>query len=228
MSTKYCINCGAACMQTMLSCPTCGNRNFSVSPVTKPSEAPPLRGAQTGAQDTKLLPGHYRGIVNAAKRSLFGVRGWYVFLAMALVVIVPLMLVVPELFPNHPPTTGDREFTVDRGWNGHFYLTAYVNGKSVNFLVDTGATDVFLTAGDAKRVGFNLDLLTYNQPYEMASGTVHAATVRLKEIRIGSIQARNVGGSVIPDNDKVSLLGMSFLNRLSGFEINGNTMVLKP
>ena len=170
MSTKYCINCGAACMQTMRSCPTCGNRNFSVSPVTKPSEAPPLRGAQTG----------------------------------------------------------DREFAVDRGWGGHFYLTAYVNGKSVDFLVDTGATDVFLTAGDAKRVGFNLDLLTYNQPYEMASGTVHAATVRLKEIRIGSIQARNVRGSVSPDDDEVSLLGMSFLNRLSGFEINGNTMVLKP
>lgn len=111
---------------------------------------------------------------------------------------------------------------------GHFVARAIVNGKPVRFLVDTGASVVVLRPEDAKKLGFRKSDLKFTQPVNTAGGRVLSAPVVLAEIRIGQLTVRNVVASVNEKNSlKVSLLGMSFLRRLRGYNVLGDRMVLR-
>jgi aspartyl protease family protein len=100
---------------------------------------------------------------------------------------------------------------------GHVVLTANVNGAPVQFLVDTGATLVSLTPEDAKAAGLDHAELKFDQNVQTANGPARAAFVRLREMRIDQLEVDNVQAAVI-DSLKRSILGMSFLRRLAGFE----------
>ena len=116
--------------------------------------------------------------------------------------------------------------TADRG--GQFSADAMVNGTHVRFLVDTGASAVILTPDDALRAGIKMKQLKYSVPIRTANGTNHAAAARLDEIRIGSIEVRNVRTLVAkPDLLSTSLLGMTFLSQLRSFKVSGNQLVLE-
>lgn len=132
-----------------------------------------------------------------------------------------------ELDPSRGKV-GGRTISFQADISGHFMVRAKVNGVSVKFLVDTGASDVVLSAKDAKRVGFNLDKLSFNRPYNTANGQVFGAPVTLREITLGPINVRDVAGSVGGGEMDGSLLGMSFLNSLSGYEVQGNVLTLHP
>lgn len=112
--------------------------------------------------------------------------------------------------------------------NGHFAIDADVNGVPVRFLVDTGATDVTLTRRDAERLGFDTGRLTYDRIYRTANGLVKGAAVRLRRIVIGPISMTDVRASVSRGDLAVSLLGMSYLSLLSGFEVTKGTLILRP
>jgi aspartyl protease family protein len=111
--------------------------------------------------------------------------------------------------------------------SGHYLVEAMVNGTPVRFLVDTGATNVSLTARDAQRVGIDLAKLNYDRVMETAAGRVRAASVRLDRVAIGQIEIRDVAGSVNRSNEGISLLGMSFLSRLTGFAVEEGYLVLR-
>ncbi len=117
---------------------------------------------------------------------------------------------------------------VKRGLGGHFWAEALVDGHHVRFLVDTGATVVVLSREDARRVGLDLDSLSYNQPMMTANGQTFAAGMTLDEIRVGNVRVRNVQAAV-PRQDVLptSLLGMSFLGRLSRYEATQSTLTLR-
>ena len=102
-----------------------------------------------------------------------------------------------------------------------------MDGVAVRFLVDTGASHVILSAGDARRLGFDLDSLTYSRPYRTAAGTVFAAPVVLGAVTIGPIRIAGVQASVGGAALGQSLLGMSFLNRLSGYRVAGGRLTLQ-
>ncbi len=136
--------------------------------------------------------------------------------------------IVGELRPDLGLVTTGGEVTIRRGGDGHFRLTANVDGKPVRFLVDTGASLVALTPGDARTLGFDTSRLTYGLRLRTANGTAWAAGVTLGTIAVGPIRARNVGASVSREGLSESLLGLTFLNRLSGYEVRGDTMILKP
>lgn len=123
---------------------------------------------------------------------------------------------------------GGRAISFQADMSGHFMVRAKVNGVTVKFLVDTGASDVVLSAKDAQRVGFKLDSLRFDRPYNTANGQVFGAPVTLKEITLGPIIVRNVAGSVGGGEMDGSLLGMSFLNSLSGYEVQGGVLTLYP
>ena len=135
--------------------------------------------------------------------------------------------IVGELMPGYGVPTGEGAVRFRAGENGHFRVNADVDGTRIRFLVDTGASNVILSAGDARRLGFNLGSLTFSQIYSTANGDVRGAPVRLREIRIGPIRVSNVAGSVTTGLVGESLLGMSFLERLQGFEISGGTLTLR-
>jgi len=130
-----------------------------------------------------------------------------------------------ELMPGAVQITGNSN-TIRMGRDGHFSVEAQIDGVTINFLVDTGASDVVLSPKDADKLGFSVDQLTYSKTYRTANGEVQGAPVQLGQITIGSIQMNGVRASVNSAAMNRSLLGMSFLDRLSGFQINGNNLTL--
>jgi aspartyl protease family protein len=108
---------------------------------------------------------------------------------------------------------------------GHFYTTGTVNGTSVRFVVDTGATSIALGPNDAQRIG--LDLRQGQRGLtSTANGTVVVTRIPLDTVRIGGVTLHNVAAVVLPTNMPIALLGMSFLNRME-MQRDGSTMTLK-
>ncbi len=124
-------------------------------------------------------------------------------------------------------TPGSRHVEIEAGRNGHFELQAEVNGRTVRFLVDTGATVIMLTPADARRVGFPRERLTFDRLVSTANGIAPVARVNLREIKIGQLTVRDVGALVGQRPMAVSLLGMNFLRRLDGYEVRDGRLVLR-
>ena len=111
---------------------------------------------------------------------------------------------------------------------GHFASDIIVNGQFVTALVDTGASTIAFSAEDARKLKIEPKPGDYTQQMQTANGVVRAAKVRIAEVRLQSITVRDVEATVMPPGAlSVTLLGMSFLRRLTSFEMQGNTLVLK-
>lgn len=141
--------------------------------------------------------------------------------------------VLAELTPGRATTPQGEPVSasaasVRRAIDGHFWAEANVNGTRVRFLVDTGASSVVLTRDDASRLGFDLDSLVYNRRMMTANGETRGAMIRLDEIRVGNVRVENVD-AVVPQNSVLptSLLGMTFLGRLSRYEATQDSLILR-
>ena len=120
----------------------------------------------------------------------------------------------------------DGRIEVPAAADGHFYLTAEVNGTPVRFVVDTGATQIVLTRDDAQRAGLDPGSLVYLGQARTANGSVQTAPVRLDSVRIGPVEDAGVRALVNQGEMDVSLLGMGYLNRFSSVEIRRDRLVL--
>lgn len=109
--------------------------------------------------------------------------------------------------------------------NGHFITTGTVNGATVRFMVDTGATSVALGASDARRANVSL---ANARPImvQTANGVTQAWLVTLDSVRVGDVTLNQVEGTVHQHDLPVALLGMSFLNRME-MKRDGHTMTLR-
>ena len=112
------------------------------------------------------------------------------------------------------------------GWQGHYFTDGDVAGKSLNFIVDTGATSVALSREQAKWVGIDVDHLSYDRQMMTASGITMGATVTLPRLRIGDIQLLDVSAVVLDTPSNIALLGQSFLGRIDRVSIEGDRMTL--
>ncbi len=134
---------------------------------------------------------------------------------------------VGELLPHQGLVRGDT-ITLVAAKSSHFIAEAQVDGVDIRFLVDTGASDVTLTPQDARRLGFNLEKLRFDKVYNTANGIVRGAPVRLGVVKIGPLEMENVRASVNSAPMSHSLLGMSFLERLGGYQVEGDRLTLRP
>jgi aspartyl protease family protein len=100
------------------------------------------------------------------------------------------------------------------GDGGHFLAQGSINGKSVQFMVDTGATAVAMGAAEAKRIGIDY---TSGRPVRMntANGQALGYLLTLNSVRIGDVEVQNVEAIVSPQAMPFVLLGNSFLTRFS-------------
>jgi aspartyl protease family protein len=116
---------------------------------------------------------------------------------------------------------------VPRGPDGHYHLTLRLNGTPVDFIVDTGATDLVLSQADAARVGIDVDRLAFTGEATTANGTVRTARTRIGSVELGGHVETDVPASVTGGEMAGSLLGMSYLERFASISISGGRMLLE-
>lgn len=133
----------------------------------------------------------------------------------------------PAATESNAPAEGDAT-SIAKSSDGHYWAEADVNGSRVRFLVDTGASAVALTPADAKRLGFEPSRLNYAYKVMTANGEAHAAAVKLASISVAGAQVANVDALVLDKGLDTSLLGMTYLGRLSRFEATRTALILRP
>jgi aspartyl protease family protein len=128
--------------------------------------------------------------------------------------------------PRQSVVRADNSVDLPRAPDGHFYLTLMVNDVAIDFMVDTGASQVVLTQEDAEKVGLKVADLAFTGRATTANGQVRTAPVRLTQVSLGPISDRNVRAWVNEGELQQSLLGMSYLQRWSKIEITGQGLRL--
>jgi aspartyl protease family protein len=121
-----------------------------------------------------------------------------------------------------------QDASVVKAADGHYWADANVDGHDVRFLVDTGASAVALTPTDAERLGIEPASLAYTVPVSTAAGQIHAARVHLASVAVSGAEVDNVEAFVVPAGLEHSLLGMTYLGRLSRFEATPTALILRP
>ncbi len=111
--------------------------------------------------------------------------------------------------------------------SGHFFIEAAVNGTTIRFLVDTGASVVALSPDDARAVGISDGVLRFSETVNTANGQTHAAQATLRSVRLEQLEMLEVPAVVMQQSMPVSLLGMSFLRRLEGYSIRDGVLTIE-
>jgi len=123
--------------------------------------------------------------------------------------------------------TSERIYRISRNRQGHFVADAYLNGRAVDMLVDTGATVTVLPESVAEDIGIYLNASDYKYAIRTANGKVLGGKAVIDRFRLGDISLRNVDTLVLKDQSLGEpLLGMSVLNQLQRFDMSGGTLVL--
>jgi len=161
----------------------------------------------------------------------------WVLLAFALVAayayrdqLVPVLnRVAAVLVPGLAVDSGQPgELIVERAGDGHFNIRTQVNGQSIPMVVDTGASTLTLTDQAARASGIDPSRLNYTVTVSTANGITTAAPVMLETLDLGSIRFQRIEALVArPGALGSTLLGMNVLNRLSGYEVRGDRLILR-
>ena len=134
---------------------------------------------------------------------------------------------VAESRPEKKPTRVANEVELTAAANGNFYATAEVNGERFEVIIDTGASYVTLTYSDAEDAGLDPGNLRYNVKLRTANGTSKGALTRLDDVTVQGITVNNVKAVVTePGALGITLLGMSYLSRISGFSVKDQRLTL--
>lgn len=134
--------------------------------------------------------------------------------------------VTGEVMPFHASESSSGDLVIQRSRDGHFHIEVAVNETPVKFLVDTGASIVTLSEDDARRAGFDPKSLDYTLQFSTANGTAFGAPIRIENMQVGRLSARDVRAAVGGAGMSKSLLGMSFLNQFNGFSVKGDQLTL--
>jgi len=138
------------------------------------------------------------------------------------------VMVVPAEAPATVPAAAGRPAQIARSPDGHYWAEADIDGRAIRVLVDTGASVVALTRQDALRLGLRLTPADFTQTVETASGPVKAAAVELDHVAVAGARVDKVRALVVEEGLPHSLLGMSYLGRLSAFEARPTGLTLRP
>jgi aspartyl protease family protein len=122
------------------------------------------------------------------------------------------------------PVQQGAEMRIPMAIDGHFWVTAKVNGKDVKFLVDSGATVTTIDRETARDAGVPVSARP-DQYVRTGNGVIRVASGRVADLEIGTIKRQDVGIQVA-DNDDLNVLGMNFLSSLSRWGVEGRWLVL--
>jgi aspartyl protease family protein len=129
--------------------------------------------------------------------------------------------------PREPVHSG-RSLVVDADRQGHFKVDARIQGRYLDFMVDTGASLVIMRESDAAQIGIRPMRSDFTRTVSTANGRAKAAPARIDRIEIGGITVYDVEALVMPDDALwQNLLGMTFLSKLKRYEYANGRMVLE-
>lgn len=119
-----------------------------------------------------------------------------------------------------------KRIVLSAGSGGHFFTPGQINGRAVQFVVDTGATSIAMSSGDAERAGVNYKS---GQPVQMstANGLTTGFRVKLNSVRVGDVEVYDVDAVVTPQPMPYMLLGNSFLTRFQMIRENDQMTLTK-
>lgn len=118
-------------------------------------------------------------------------------------------------------------FRLRKSEDGHFWTNAMVNGRSVRFMIDSGATTTAISADDARSAGVAVDD-GFPVIIQTANGMISAQRARIDRFQIGPIRREGLAATVAAEADGLNLLGMNFLSTLSSWRVEGDTLILEP
>lgn len=121
-----------------------------------------------------------------------------------------------------------RKVRVPADARGHFAADFKLNGRPVEAMVDTGATVVALNQTTASRIGIHLNPSDFIYTVNTANGKTKAASATIDDLQIGKIYVEKIPAVVLQDSALGgTLIGMSFLKRLSKFQVENGSMILE-
>ena len=146
---------------------------------------------------------------------------WALIFAGAIAVVALKDDIMGAVLPKQAVFASEGRIVLPRAPDGHYYLTAEVNGTPIRFTVDTGASEIVLSLPDAQAAGIDTSNLAYVGRAYTANGEVRTAPVRLDSFSVGQIQDNRLRAYVNEGAMDGSLLGMSYLERYSIEIANG-------
>ena len=123
------------------------------------------------------------------------------------------------------PIEAGEEMRIAMRDDGHFWVTASVNGHAAPFLVDSGAS--ITTVSPAVAAAADVATGMRVSRVETANGSVQMAVATADQFKVGSI-ARDDFTIHVNNADDTNVLGMNFLSSLTSWRVDGNTLVLRP
>jgi aspartyl protease family protein len=122
------------------------------------------------------------------------------------------------------PVSEGQETRIPMAIDGHFWITAKLNGRDVKFLVDSGATTTTIDRDTARAARVEISRRR-DQYVRTGNGVIRVSSGRADELTIGGITRRNVGLE-IADNDDLNVLGMNYLSSLRRWGVEGRWLVM--
>ena len=114
-----------------------------------------------------------------------------------------------------------------RPQEGHYFVTAEVNGEPLRFLIDTGATLSALGSDDAAEAGVEPSEFGFPVALQTANGTITARRAAAERLTVGPIERRDFTMLVSPTFNGINVLGMNFLSSLKGWRVDEGVLILE-
>ena len=129
--------------------------------------------------------------------------------------------------PDVVETMPGRKVRIAADARGHFSGEFKINGRRVRGMVDTGATLVAINLSTARRIGLNLMPVDFRHKVSTANGEARAAVATLESLQVGRIRVEDVEAVVLEDRAlSETLIGVSFLNRLSKYQVEDGSLLM--
>lgn len=153
--------------------------------------------------------------------------GIWALIFIGVIAVIGMWGDIKQTIQPRQTVMSDQSIVLPRQADGHYYMTLTVNDVPVEFVVDTGASQVVLSREDAIAVGLEPDELNYLGRANTANGEVRTAAVRLGTVQLGDMTDTRVRAVVNDGQMEGSLLGMTYLGRFDTITISNGELILK-